>query len=137
MSSIQGESITLQSKIGNIDVSNFKAKTFTFETKDGSVTLVNGETPLTGNTASGSIHVSLKRMLQSVDLQSNDGFIAVNLDERPKALAIDFESKVGKGTVDLPNFSFEENKRNLIKGGYGGEGIILKVRTKTGSFSLK
>ncbi|GLI07994.1 hypothetical protein YDYSG_40240 [Paenibacillus tyrfis] len=137
VSSIQGDSIALQTQTGNIEASDFKAKTFTFDTKDGSVKLVNGEAPISGNTRSGSIHVSYKEMLHSADLQSNDGSIVVNFDDRPKALAIDFASKVGKGTVDLPNLSYTENKQNLIKGEYGGAGIILKARTTTGDFSLK
>ncbi|UNK16096.1 DUF4097 domain-containing protein [Paenibacillus sp. N3/727] len=136
---IDAESIALESGSGDISAERYKASMLNFQSGSGDVELKDGESGIQGKTGSGNIRLDADQLIHDAELRSSSGRVTVDLVKEPSSLKVDFEGSSGKGDMQWDGMRYETNDKdkNQLKGTFGSGGVVLKVRTSSGDFTLK
>lgn len=135
---IVAESIVLESGSGDIQAERYEASKLSFENGSGKVELKDGVSAMRGKTGSGNIHLEVDGIMHDTELRSGSGRVNIDLIEEPTSLKVDFEGSSGTWDMKWDGMRYEDKEAdNRLKGTYGSGGVMLKVRTGSGNFTLE
>lgn len=136
---IAADSIMLESSSGDISAERYEASELSFQSGSGKVVLKGGESAIQGKTGSGSILLEADGIMHETELRSGSGRVTIDLAKEPSSLEVDFEGSSGNWDLKWDGIRYEGNDQdeNRLKGTFGNGGVILKVRTGSGNFTLK
>jgi len=139
---------------GDVRIENTEAKDITIEGTSGDITFkevlgdvqvdtTSGDINVLGvqgnidvETTSGDIEIDNERVTGNLEVEVTSGDVRVQFDEIPTSLAVDFQGRSGKGTVNLDGMQYVEKSEKRIEGQIGDGEFLLTVRTTSGDFRL-
>lgn len=154
---IHAESFTVQTKSGNIRIQDIEAvemeatassgklrvekyesNVLNFRTSSGNVRLSDGHAKLNGEAGSGNITIEADELRDDADLKAASGNVTVSLTKEPTDLEVDLSGNSGSGRIRWDGIRYEEQDKNghTVRGAFGNGGTMLKVRTRSGDFTL-
>lgn len=135
---VKGTSMALKTSSGDISIEGYAAEHIQFEASSGDVDLEDGSAQIVGNTNSGDITLRTDDLLHNTELTSGSGDVAINLDNEPKSLEIQFSTGSGDGVIRKNGFIYDEiSSEDHMRGMFGNGDIKLSVATSSGDFILK
>lgn len=123
---------------GNVRVETYKSNVLNFRTSSGNMRLADGHAKLNGESGAGNITIETDELQYDADLKAGSGNVMVNLTKEPADLAVDFSGGSGSGRIRWDGMRYEEQdkKDHTLRGAFGNGGTMLKVRTRSGEFTL-
>lgn len=123
---------------GNLRVEKYESNVLNFRTISGNARLSDGHAKLNGESGSGNITIEADELRYDADLKASSGNVTVNLAKAPSDLAVDFSGGSGSGRIRWDGMRYEEQDNNdhMVRGAFGNGGTMLKVRTRSGEFTL-
>ncbi|NKI23527.1 DUF4097 domain-containing protein [Paenibacillus dendritiformis] len=133
--SVEMEAIALS---GNLQVERYESSMLNFRTGSGNARLSDGHAKLNGESGSGNITIETDELRYDAELKASSGNVTVNLSQEPADLAVDFSGGSGSARIRWDGMRYEEQNKDdhTVRGAFGNGGTMLKVRTRSGEFTL-
>ncbi|MEI5908478.1 DUF4097 family beta strand repeat-containing protein [Bacillus spongiae] len=134
----KADHFTISAASGNIKTKELKADQIAIKSASGNVTVQNQSVTTSSlTTISGNISLSNKDASSNITANTTSGNVDINYAKPPSSLYINYESRSGKGTVNLDGVSYKEKSNDLIIGTIGEGNYNLYVDTTSGNFTLQ
>lgn len=135
---VESSAINVEASSGEIKASGFKSSEAVFNAGSGNIALSGGNAAIKGETSSGDIQVDSSQLLYNTELKSGSGEVKVYLANEPASLSVDYRGGSGQGAIHWNGFKYTERDEDnrILQGSFGNGGVLLKVRTDSGNFTL-
>lgn len=134
---ISKKDIAVRSSSGDIHLKKLAAAAARVRTSSGEISATDVEGAIDTQSSSGDIGINIRRMSGNISALTSSGAVAINLNEDPAAVAVDYRGNSGEGTVKLKDMLYKEKSEHRIVGQKGSGGYRIKGRTSSGDFLLK
>ncbi|KIL48249.1 DUF4097 family beta strand repeat-containing protein [Jeotgalibacillus soli] len=136
LSEVHTKNLTVDASSGDIVLFDSELPIITLSTSSGDIELnhVNGKATL--ESSSGRIDILQENLDNEYIISSSSGNVDLQLDNRPKALSVDFQSSSGEGEVNISNLNVETMTDHHVLASIGNEIPLIDVRTSSGGFDL-
>ncbi|WJH36322.1 DUF4097 domain-containing protein [Paenibacillus sp. CC-CFT747] len=126
--------LSAESSTGSLTLSDIRGGGVTAATDTGSIRLAQIEGALKVESGTGSVEVTVPRLLQPIQAETDTGSIRIQAAQAGD-VRVDFRTDTGRVSADVPGLSYAVRDKHELRS-TGGSGPLVKAESSTGSITL-